>query len=1060
MREKIPYLLLVFVPFTSYIFSQVPEEIQDPWITGIDKLPPRTAIWPSPDAESAEHGSYENAAWVRSLNGIWSFKWSPDPNTRPVDFYRKEFNPENWPQIPVPSTIERQGYGVPLYVNSTYPFKANPPRVMDEPDPDFTSFTQRNPVGSYIRTFRVPENWSDKQIILHFAGISAASFVWVNGYKAGYSQGSRLPAEFDITRYLAEGENLLAVEVYKYCDGSYLEDQDFWRLSGIYRDVFLRAVPKTTLWDIYARPDVDLVSKKGKISIHYSSANFTGNSKMKLALTVSVLSPAGKIIVEKKSFKLSPFRTGFNPEIILPEIEIENVQLWSNENPSQYTVQVELLDKKRVIETYHLPLGFRKIEVDGNKILHNGIPLKVRGVNRHEFSPDQGYVVSREQMVTELKLMKRANINFVRTAHYPNDPRWYELCNEMGMMVMDEANIESHGLSYHKRVLPGDEPEWIHGCEERMNRMVIRDRQHPCVVMWSLGNEVGFGDAFPRMRESTLSRDPEKRLIQYADMNLAADFDSQTYPTIEWMKNHLNNKAVRKGERGQISHEHQHGKYPSGRPFVMNEYCHAMGNSLGNISDYWEFIYKHDMFAGGFVWDWIDQALWKDPADITKGFVYGGDLGDFPNDNNFCINGIIGADLQPHPHYQELQKVYQPFSFELIKKDPLTLEVSNLNLILNADHYDFSYRIIENGEVTQETNLPALICAATENVRVQVDDVDYDINNETFITFYLTLKEDCEWAEKGHVLAWEQFELSNPGKESIVLDPSGEIHLLEGPKQYSIEGNDFEVKIDKTTGLIWSFEEGGTEVITDGMKFNFWRALTDNDRGWKVESKMGIWKEESSNFTLESIEIDSLGNEMINMKSFYHFNNTNTSGKVSYTFYPDGKIRFDVDLEIPDEAPNVPRIGLQFGMNKTFDKVEWYGRGPHENYPDRKSSAAVGIYQSTVSKWITPYVRPQEYGNRCDIRWIKFGSSGGYKYEFVTNSEHLLSGSAWPFRQDVLESTAHNADLKKEKHISVNIDYWQMGVGGDNSWGLPVLDKYLIKPGSYSYSFTLQSVSK
>jgi beta-galactosidase len=466
------------------------------------------------------------------------------------------------------------------------------------------------------------------------------------------------------------------------------------------------------------------------------------------------------------------------------------------------------------------------------------------------------------------------------------------------------------------------------------------------------------------------------------------------------------------------------------------------------------------MFAGGFVWDWIDQALWKDPADITKGFVYGGDLGDFPNDNNFCINGIIGADLQPHPHYQELQKVYQPFSFELIKKDPLTLEVSNLNLILNADHYDFSYRIIENGEVTQETNLPALICAATENVRVQVDDVDYDINNETFITFYLTLKEDCEWAEKGHVLAWEQFELSNPGKESIVLDPSGEIHLLEGPKQYSIEGNDFEVKIDKTTGLIWSFEEGGTEVITDGMKFNFWRALTDNDRGWKVESKMGIWKEESSNFTLESIEIDSLGNEMINMKSFYHFNNTNTSGKVSYTFYPDGKIRFDVDLEIPDEAPNVPRIGLQFGMNKTFDKVEWYGRGPHENYPDRKSSAAVGIYQSTVSKWITPYVRPQEYGNRCDIRWIKFGSSGGYKYEFVTNSEHLLSGSAWPFRQDVLESTAHNADLKKEKHISVNIDYWQMGVGGDNSWGLPVLDKYLIKPGSYSYSFTLQSVSK
>jgi len=634
------------------------------------------------------------------------------------------------------------------------------------------------------------------------------------------------------------------------------------------------------------------------------------------------------------------------------------------------------------------------------------------------------------------------------------------LCNEMGMMVMVEANIESHGLSYHKRVLPGDEPEWIHGCEERMNRMVIRDRQHPCIVMWSLGNEAGFGDAFPKMREATLSRDPEERLIQYADMNLAADFDSQTYPTIDWMKNHLNNKAVRKGERGQISHEHQHGKYPSGRPFVLNEYCHAMGNSLGNISDYWEFIHKHDMFAGGFVWDWIDQALWKDPADIAKGFVYGGDFGDFPNDNNFCVNGIIGADLQPHPHYLELHKVYQPFSIELIKKDPLTIEVSNRNLTLNADHCNFSYQIIENGMMTQVTNLPALICAATEKVQVQVDNVDYDINNETFITFRLSLKENCEWAEKGHVLAWEQFGLSSPSKESIVLDPSGEIHLHERLKQYTIAGDKFTVTIDKATGLVSSYEQDGTAFITDTVKFNFWRALTDNDRGWKVDSKMGVWKEESGNFTLERIEIDSIGTKMITLKSHYHFNNTNTTGKVRHTFYPDGKVQFDIDLEIPDEAPVLPRIGLQFGINVNLDELEWYGRGPHENYPDRKNSAAVGIYHSTVSKWITPYVRPQENGNRCDIRWIKFGSNEEYKYEFVTNSEHLLSVSAWPFRQDVLESTAHNADLKKDKHIVVNIDYRQMGVGGDNSWGLPVLDKYLIKPGNYSYSFILQSVSK
>ena len=670
MRNKIPEIFLVFILFSSCIFSQVPVEIQDPWTTGINKLPPRTAIWPSPDEESAKQDSYENAKWVKSLNGDWHFQWSPDPASRPVGFYKKEYDQNDWPKIPVPSTIERQGYGIPLYVNSTYPFMVNPPRVMDEPDTDYTSYLQRNPVGSYRRTFMVPENWSDKRIILHFAGISAAAFVWVNGHKVGYSQGSRLPAEFDITGYLAEGENLLAVEVYKYGDGSYLEDQDFWRLSGIYRDVFIRAVPKVTLWDVYARPEVSLENRQGKISLFYSSANFTGNTKKKLALSVFVLAPTGEVIVSERSYKLQPLRAGFEPEIELPGFEVKNVQLWSHENPLKYTVHLRLMDKKKLIEAYCLPIGFRKIEVVGNKILFNGIPLKIRGVNRHEFSPDQGYVVSKEQMIAELKLMKRAHVNFVRTAHYPNDPRWYQLCNQMGMMVMDEANIESHGLSYHKRVLPGDKPEWIFGCEERMNRMVIRDRQHPCVVMWSLGNEAGFGDAFVKMREATLDRDPEKRLIQYADMNLAADFDSQTYPTIKWMESHLENKASRKGEQGQISHEHQHGKYPSGRPFVMNEYCHAMGNSLGNISDYWEFIYKHDMFAGGFVWDWIDQALWKDPSDITKGFVYGGDFGDFPNNSNFCINGLIGADLQPHPHYKELQKVYQPFSFRLINKRP------------------------------------------------------------------------------------------------------------------------------------------------------------------------------------------------------------------------------------------------------------------------------------------------------------------------------------------------------------------------------------------------------
>jgi beta-galactosidase len=378
----------------------------------------------------------------------------------------------------------------------------------------------------------------------------------------------------------------------------------------------------------------------------------------------------------------------------------------------------------------------------------------------------------------------------------------------------------------------------------------------------------------------------------------------------------------------------------------MNEYCHAMGNSLGNISEYWEFIYQHEMFAGGFVWDWIDQALWKDPSDISKGFVYGVDFGDMPNNDNFCINGIIGADLQPHPHYQELQKVYQPFSFKLLNKDPLTLEVKNRNLSLDALDYDFSYLLMEDGLVTRERALPPLTCAPTGKVRIQIDDLEYQKSREAHITFRFALKEDCEWAEKGHIIAWEQFKLADPSLEQEASSPSGEIQLHNGTEHYSISGSDFMAVIDKSTGLLLKFEMDGREIITDAVRFNFWRALTDNDWGWEVDGKMGVWKEESGNFTLEHIEIDSLDNRKITLTSHYLFNGTSSTGEVSHTFYPDGKIVFDIHLEIPDDAPNVPRIGMQIGMNKNLDELEWYGRGPHENYVDRKTSAAVGIHRS------------------------------------------------------------------------------------------------------------------
>lgn len=1051
---KLTFVLLlacILGPFN--LKGQVPDEIQDPMIIGINKLPARTAFWPAESIEDARRTTYENSTWVKSLNGDWKFHWSPDPHVRPVDFYRLDFNSTEWATIPVPSIVERQGYGVPLYVNVRYPFKVNPPRVMDEPDSRFTSYSQRNPVSSYLKTFSVPDDWSDKQIIIHFAGISSAAFVWVNGQKVGYTQGSRLPSEFDITSYLVEGENVIAAEVYKYCDGSYLEDQDFWRLSGIFRDVFLRAVPKSTLWDVYAEPEVDIKSKQGKITVHYEAANFTKSKSNSHSIDVSVWSPANELLT-KKEYKIQDIEKGFNKAVSLPEITLGNVELWWPDRPKQYTVQVVLKNKEKVIEAYRLPVGFRKSEVVGELLLFNGKPLKIRGVNRHEFSPDQGYVVSEQQMIKELELMKKANINFVRTSHYPNDPRWYKLCDKHGMMVMDEANVETHGLSYHKRILPGDKPEWTYGCTERMKRMVRRDRQHPSVIMWSFGNEAGFGSAFEEMRKITHENDPEHRLIQYADMNLVADFDSQTYPTIEWIDEHLQGKAIRKGEHGETSFEHQHGKYPSGRPFVMNEYSHAMGNSLGNFSDYWEQIYANDMLAGGFVWDWIDQALYKNHLQPQDGWAYGGDFGDYPNNSNFNITGLIGADLIPHPHYYELQKVYQPVYIKLVKSEPLTIEVINHNLRANANEYDFGYKVIENGKLTRQSKLAEVNCDAGKSVQIVIDDLNIDDAHETFATFYFTLKEDCIWAKKGGVVAWEQFKLAD-GMKTQQEAFEGHVMVTENNDEYLISGQAFKAILSKSTGMISGAQYHGEEVILNGVQFNFWRALTDNDEGWKVDDKMGIWQAEGQNYSLKSIKIDSLEN-LVSIESRLVFNGTQTQATIKHTFYPGGQIDFDVEINIPEEAPNIPRLGLQFQLNKNLTEIEWYGRGPHENYIDRKTAAPVGIYKSNINNWITPYVRPQENANRCDVRWVKFARESIGVFEFSANTENLLSVSAWPYKQEALEKAQHNREIVKGQNMIVNVDCKQMGVGGDNAWGLPVLDQYQIHPGLYIYGFTFK----
>lgn len=1039
-------------------FAQTPPEIQDANIIGINKLPPRTAIWPAPSAQEAQNTNYEHSVWVKSLNGKWDFFWSPDPQSRPVNFYKPEFNRNDWKKIEVPSIIERQGYGTPLYVNSTYPFKVNPPFIMDEPNHKYTTFKQRNPVGSFCRTFLLPEEWgNDKEIILHLAGAGPAAFIWINGEKVGYTQDPRLPAEFSINKYLKKGENLLAIEVYKYCDGSYLEDQDFWRLSGIFRDVFIRAVPKISLWDIYAQPELDLSSHKGKINLHYTPANFTEKRDSDYKINISVFSPLGKKLVNK-NFKIKDFAPGFGKESKLPAIELDTVQLWYDESPIQYKVLVELSKKGKTIEAYKLPVAFRKIEVDGNKILLNGKKFKIRGVNRHEFSPDQGWVISKEEMIKDLELMKRGNVNFIRNAHYPNDPRWYELCDQYGIMIMDEPNIESHGLSYLRKVLPADLPEWSKACIDRMQRMVIRDRQYPCVTMWSLGNEAGYGNAFVEMRKITHRYDPELRLIQYADMNRVADIDSQTYPTADWLRQHLKGKAVRKGERGESTSIEQHGKYPSGKPFLLSEYAHAQGNSLGDLIDYWELIYKHDMLIGGFIWDWVDQALWKDPSNPSAGYLYGGDFGDFPNDKNGCIDGLISADRIPHPHYYEMQKVYQPVAFRLIDSQPLTIDVTNRLLTTDLNKYDFKYQIQENGKITSEGILPEISVSPCSSRKITLPDhIRYDLKKENFLKISMQLREPEIWAKEGFTVAWEQFKL-NDIKPSITLampKASNPAILYESDTLYTIKGDFFEVKFNRKNGMLSSYSINNKELIKVPVRFNFRRALTDNDRGWKVGEKMKIWQDAGLCYTVQQFQIISSDKDKTVIKGEYTFTDSKATATIEHSIFANGTIEIDYNISIPQDLPNIPRIGLQFEIEKELQNIDWYGRGPHENYIDRESGAAIGIYQTTLDQWTTPYVRPQENSNRGGIRWLRF-SQGTHQLQFSAVEEPFCA-SAWPYTISTLEQTTHDFELKMHNNIIVDIDCNQMGVGGDCSWGLPVLQKYQIKPGKYQYKFIISA---
>jgi beta-galactosidase len=747
----------------------------------------------------------------------------------------------------------------------------------------------------------------------------------------------------------------------------------------------------------------------------------------------------------------------FSAEVATGSVKLQKPKLWTSETPNIYDALVELTRDGKVVESRRVDVGFRRIEIRDKQLFINGKSIKIKGVNRHEFDPAGGYYLTKTRMEQDLRLIKQANLNFVRTSHYPDDPRWYELCNRWGLFLMDENNLETHGISYHKRILPGDDPKWLPAVVDRMQRMVVRDRNHPSVIMWSLGNEAGYGNDFLAMREAARAADPQLRPIHYADMNLAADVDSQTYPTTDWLLKHVQGKAIRKGEGGEISLVEQHGPYPTGKPFIANEYAHAQANSLGNLQDYWDVFENYPMLLGGFIWEWADQTLYKTNAEGKAFFAYGGDFGDEPNNGRFCVKGLVSAEQVPRPHYWEAKKVFQYIKVSADNAKAGHFRVQNKYSFTHLGAFGAEWVLEENGKSLCGGKLAGLNARPGEEQAVTIPwgDPKWKPGAEYFLTIRFRLLADTKWAEAGHIVAWDQLPI--PATTPLMQEPQPQVKVKlskQGSDWVASAGNTT-VRVEGQHGWLTSFEVAGQECLAAPLRPNFWRVPTDNDLGWKTPEQMGAWSNAVAQATLQSLEALSTGEgACINAAFKLPVESTNTS--LSYLLRADGSLRVELQMELGKKAPEAPRIGLEFAIPGRYAAIRWFGRGPQESYWDRKTGAAVGLYQASVTDWITPYVRPQENANRTDVRWIEFADATGAGLR-VQSTTNLFGVSAWPYSREDLEAATHDQNLPRRNSITVNVDGWQMGIGGDTSWGLPVHDQYRLRTkGRYGFSVELR----
>jgi len=1034
----------LFLSILILQFIQTQAQVKDwenPLVYNMGRLPAHATMYSYPTEAQALAGDRTKSPRVQFLNGPWQFKYSPNPQDRPKDFYKKDFNDKSWKQIIVPGNWEMQGFGNPIYVNWMMPFDpAIPPYILTN---DNKNIHQSNPVGSYRRVLPIPPSWvRNKRIILHFAGVSSAFYVWVNGEKVGYSQGSRTPAEFDITDWVQAGNNTLAVEVYRFSDGSYLEDQDHWRLSGLHREVFVTAIPENYVEDIYARIDLDEKYEDASLRIQ-TKLNFRDPTAIKGYTLEAQLYDDKKqpVLAEKMQMRaeeiLNFFKRTTNiqpygeaPRFMM-ETMVKNPKKWSAEHPNLYRLVVTFKDATgKVVESKSMDIGFRKVEWGSDGLKVNGEEVILLGVNRHDHDPVTGKTVSEKRMIEDILLMKRYNINAVRTSHYPNDARFYELCDEYGLYVMDETNIETHATGNYI----SNRPEYAGQMLDRAIRMVERDKNHPSIISWSLGNEAGTGPNHAAMAAWIKYRDPSRFVHneggQYGDN--AEDYlnvRSRMYTKLEKMK--------------ELSAMDE-------RPIMYCEYAHSMGNSTGNLYKFVDLFRNDPKVIGGFIWDWVDQGLYKKTDDGRVYFAYGGDFGEEYTDAAFCLNGLIFPDRTPHPALYECKKLFQPIQASLEGKQ---IKITNLQDFTDLSPYVLKYEVLKDGEVVENGKLELPSIAPNASKMVNLPSFKKEVLGEYYLNLSFQLKETTNWADAGHEVAWEQLVLQEIKLNKRVTLVSS-VEIEESSNEIVVKTNAATVTFDKTLGQLTSYKVGGEEFLVAPLSPNFWRAPTDNDLAWGMPKMSGVWKEASKNAKLSKLDVNKDGESQVNIVATFDLLDAAAQQTIEYSVSSSGSINVDAQLEA---ATELVRYGMTMAIPTNFKRMSYYGKGPHEAYSDRKMSAKMGIYKPTMEDWNTPYIRPQENGNRMGVKWLEFrnSSGSGLRIEGVD-----LNVSVHDYTQEDLEKAKHTIDLPKRDFMTINIDYGQMGLGGDDTWSPRSRphEEHRLDDGKYRYEFVISPI--